>query len=825
MLKDRYLLEPQRQGMGGFSDIYLAEDREHRVIVKALKYRARDSDIADRFFSREIRALQRIRDARIVRLLDAWEDKNGERFLVFERILGQSLNEVLKAQPQRWLSFADAAKLFRDLGGGLAAVHDADVYHRDIKPENIMIECPDETPEFDRVKIIDFGIARIGDHSTYAGGTTGITGTLDYMAPELLDNRKPTDAAGWRRLDIYSLGVIAYEALTGVHPFPSSVAEGLVGIFQLRREYKRPNFYRWGKIPAAACELIERALEMEPQKRPDNALAFGCALANALLGVVAEGVVSGVAPTERAPEEVGAASPAGPEVPEAEAASEKAPDAQPPAPKIPTTPAPGSDEPSPSPVGATKGLWPPRESAPSTPAASGMNPSMFDEQGHLRIDRFAFPFSPHVYLRAVRRMDNLGRSRLSAEDLVAGLLRQGDLTRGTVRALGLDPDRAYEAMTPRKRMSFKVTAKLWHRSMMEPQVVELFERARRDALAAPGRSDRRLYELDLLHQLVSGGLWESLSVSGIPTAKDMRIVLDLRRQREQLPWVTVPLDDLDDGARGVVEYAHLLGQQVGQNPIGQRVFLAALLTDDRGLGAEVMRRIKVDHDLLRAFLLQSASGETLAPASFGLSADACHRVVTPVLIEARRRAAGGRVTFAHLFDGFLAILDPAMRDSLRSCPLAIDVALIWGMLRSEGCEDEKVLAPLDESAANVVRRAQILAQDRGGKVVDTAVLLAAFLRQPRGVALRTLGDDKRVELADKVLASASADAPTRASSDAAEMVSVIVRRARGILPGDTPISEGLLFRAFVEEVPDELHERLRRYGHDLKAAAQAAAAN
>jgi hypothetical protein len=182
---------------------------------------------------------------------------------------GVSLRSAI---PREGVDLRRAANIVHQLGQALSAAHDKGIYHRDLKPENVMLQ---RFGGEEIVRLIDFGIATVRDSNVAARrDTTVVAGTLHYMAPEQFLGR-PT-----HKSDIYALGVIAYELVTGRAPFNSKSA------MQLQQEQQHgprvhPKALRH-ELSDRAEELILRALSNAPAKRPDEARVFGQELASAL---------------------------------------------------------------------------------------------------------------------------------------------------------------------------------------------------------------------------------------------------------------------------------------------------------------------------------------------------------------------------------------------------------------------------------------------------------------------------------------------------------------------------------------------------------------
>ena len=254
-LKGRYLIQ-RELGRGGFGVVYLAQD-EHllskRVVVKVLLGAELDS-WRRRKFHDEIEALARLSHPSIVSISDSGETEDGRPFLVMEYVEGKSLRCLMRPEG---LDIETIAAVVRNVGGALEAAHRSGIRHRDLKPENIMIQALKDGER--RVKLIDFGIATVIDSEEPAETASRIAGTLRYMAPEQLSGRPSASS------DLYSLGVIIYEMVTGRVPFR---AENAVQLHAIQKAGVRiaPGSLR-PDLPKEAEQAILKALAFEESDR------------------------------------------------------------------------------------------------------------------------------------------------------------------------------------------------------------------------------------------------------------------------------------------------------------------------------------------------------------------------------------------------------------------------------------------------------------------------------------------------------------------------------------------------------------------------------
>jgi len=278
VLKDRYRIE-RYLARGGAGAVYLARDQQlagRLVVVKFLHAWARQYAWMKSLFRQEMEALARIDHRGVVGILDAGETNDGLPFLVIEFIDGVTLRCEIAKGP---LELARISRLIAEIGRAVAAAHAQGILHRDLKPENIMIERPG-TPE-ETVRLIDFGIARMDDPGLeLVTRTTQFAGTTPYMAPEQLAG-KATQAS-----DTYSLGVTAYEMVTGRRPF---TAASPVQLYEQQRAGLRddPRRSRSG-LPDLAARAILKQLSFRPEDRSVSVLLASEEIAAGLVGPLRE---------------------------------------------------------------------------------------------------------------------------------------------------------------------------------------------------------------------------------------------------------------------------------------------------------------------------------------------------------------------------------------------------------------------------------------------------------------------------------------------------------------------------------------------------------
>jgi len=269
----RYFIEKELK-RGGFGIVYLAYDRQlhsRPVVVKVLLDDAYKNEYVVQKFHQEIEALSRIDHPGVVGIVDSGELADGKPFIVMQYVDGSTLRTMLKPEG---MDLEHCAHIIKQMGRALTAAHEKGILHRDLKPENVMLQNLGQDEH--QVKIIDFGIARI-DNSAIAPTTAINTavGTVAYMAPEQLSSR-PVSAA----TDVYALGEIAYEMITGRKPFNPETAFELLEM-QRAGVHLKPTDLR-PSLPKSAEALILRAISFNPADRPTRACNLGDELARAL---------------------------------------------------------------------------------------------------------------------------------------------------------------------------------------------------------------------------------------------------------------------------------------------------------------------------------------------------------------------------------------------------------------------------------------------------------------------------------------------------------------------------------------------------------------
>lgn len=251
-------------GRGGMGAVYEARQKqiERRVAIKILHQQfADDPDVLARFMN-EARIVNIIGHAGIVAVSESGQTSSGGRYLVMDYVGGITLREHLQKSGGR-LAADQVNHIGRQIASTLAAAHDKKIVHRDLKPANIMLVADPESGEY-RIKIVDFGIAKLGDSSLGQTQTGVQLGTPMYMSPEQCKSgRNAVD-----RSDVYALGIIMYEMLTGAPPFSGGYGALLTAHVAME---PTPLATVASGTPAPLVSLIHRMLAKPVIDRPTAA--------------------------------------------------------------------------------------------------------------------------------------------------------------------------------------------------------------------------------------------------------------------------------------------------------------------------------------------------------------------------------------------------------------------------------------------------------------------------------------------------------------------------------------------------------------------------
>jgi serine/threonine-protein kinase len=254
-------------GEGGMGEVFRAHDErlDRDVALKVLHEAvAQDSDRLARF-EREAKAVAALNHPNIV-TLHTIEEADGYRFITMEHVTGHTLAEII---PKDGMALTRVLELAIPIAGALGAAHERGVVHRDLKPSNVMVD--DEG----RVRILDFGLAKLRSEPSPADDSEALTktltlegqvvGTLPYMAPEQLRGER-VDA----RADLYAFGVMLYEMVTGDRPFRGDTSADLASA--ILKDTPQPLEELRPDLPWRVGLIVQRCLEKEPKRRTQSAL-------------------------------------------------------------------------------------------------------------------------------------------------------------------------------------------------------------------------------------------------------------------------------------------------------------------------------------------------------------------------------------------------------------------------------------------------------------------------------------------------------------------------------------------------------------------------
>jgi serine/threonine protein kinase len=244
-------------GRGGMGDVYEAEHVElgRRFAVKFLREEHTPNPASVALFEREARAIAKLESDHVVAIVDHGVAGDGTPFFVMERLQGTDVRSLLKQTGP--LSVPRAVRLVVDACYGVRAAHGAGLVHRDLKPSNLFVTRSDRGQEV--CKVLDFGVAKHVSSESIRQGA--LIGTASYMAPEQLRDSARVDA----RTDIYALGAILYECLTGRPPFDGNAVERV--FYAILHESPRSVNEHDVFVPARLEQVVLRALARAPEQR------------------------------------------------------------------------------------------------------------------------------------------------------------------------------------------------------------------------------------------------------------------------------------------------------------------------------------------------------------------------------------------------------------------------------------------------------------------------------------------------------------------------------------------------------------------------------
>jgi len=263
-----------RAGQGGMATDYKAMDvtRDEERAIKVIRTGLLGDESQVRRFRLEALNTRKLHHPNVVRVDDIDEAEDGRPFIVMEYVDGQNLRQVM--QNSGYLSVSRVCSIVKQVSSALDAAHRLGIVHRDIKPTNIVLR----PPEGEQAKVLDFGIAKLKEARTVETNTelTGtspgtVIGTPEYMSPEQAMGKRGDELDG--RSDLYSLGVVMYEMLTGDLPFKADTVIQML----LAHLHSSPTPIRHARpgleIPDRITQLVMTCLEKRPESRPPSAEA------------------------------------------------------------------------------------------------------------------------------------------------------------------------------------------------------------------------------------------------------------------------------------------------------------------------------------------------------------------------------------------------------------------------------------------------------------------------------------------------------------------------------------------------------------------------
>jgi eukaryotic-like serine/threonine-protein kinase len=270
-LDEKYSVE-ERLGAGGMGAVYRARhlQMDRPVAIKVLHQRFVEDEAARVRFQIEARAAVMLRHSNAVSVTDFGQTSEGCVYIVMELLEGRTLREILSREGP--IETARAISIMLQTSAAVAAAHEAGIIHRDLKPSNILVTQSADQPAV--VKVLDFGIAKVtadkldeDENATSVVQTSSVIGTPRYMSPEQYNGFELTSAT-----DVYSLGVILYEMLTGMAPFTGATREEIAQ--KHANDPPHPPRRIVAAIPGDVERVVLLALEKRPEDRPANADEF-----------------------------------------------------------------------------------------------------------------------------------------------------------------------------------------------------------------------------------------------------------------------------------------------------------------------------------------------------------------------------------------------------------------------------------------------------------------------------------------------------------------------------------------------------------------------
>jgi serine/threonine-protein kinase len=279
VIADRYVIE-RKIGRGGFGAVFAAHHTGtgQEVALKCLNTAAGVDDVTLRRFFQEARVTSGLRHPNTIRVFDFGQDDSGLLYLAMELLSGRTLKQELAHRRKENQVFSEQEAIHIGIGilRSLAEAHAVGLVHRDLKPDNIFLH--EVTGEEPIIKVLDFGIVKLGDSTITLGSDSGVPGTPAFMSPEQV-TRQAVDG----RSDLYSLGCLLYQLVSGKVPLRGETAMQTLymhvheRVVDLRKRAKTP-------ISERFASLVHCALEKDPSDRYRDAKAMRAALEKCLGG-------------------------------------------------------------------------------------------------------------------------------------------------------------------------------------------------------------------------------------------------------------------------------------------------------------------------------------------------------------------------------------------------------------------------------------------------------------------------------------------------------------------------------------------------------------
>jgi serine/threonine-protein kinase len=257
-------------GKGGMGTVYAADHERlpgRQVAIKVLNTDVADDPESAARFKREAEVVSRLRHPNIVEIEDYNTLPSGHPYLVLELLEGETLDDRLRRGP---LSLTETKRVIRQIGSALRKAHEKEIIHRDLKPHNIFIARTEHDGRpTEQIKVLDFGISKIRGSETIKTQTSTVMGTPQYMSPEQATGQHEKID---RRTDIFCLGMLAYEMLSGQPPFDGQNIPEVV--FKIVYEAETPLTELVPDLPANVYDAVAKAMAKEQDDRFDTVRHF-----------------------------------------------------------------------------------------------------------------------------------------------------------------------------------------------------------------------------------------------------------------------------------------------------------------------------------------------------------------------------------------------------------------------------------------------------------------------------------------------------------------------------------------------------------------------